>query len=85
MCTEATALIRDGMNSQLDTDALRPLAQTGRAAAARNAYFRPSPIAAPSPAGSTCPQRTVKCVAALPGHGQIPAQPDRLSRSAIPG
>jgi RNA polymerase sigma factor for flagellar operon FliA len=40
MCTEATALIRDGMNSQLDTDALRPQVQTGRAAAVRNAYFR---------------------------------------------
>lgn len=40
MCTEATTLIRDGMNSQLDPDALRPLAQTGRAAAARNAYYQ---------------------------------------------
>ena len=40
MCTEATTLIRDGMNSQLDPDALRPLAQTGRAAAARNTYYQ---------------------------------------------
>jgi RNA polymerase sigma factor for flagellar operon FliA len=40
MCTEAIALIRDGMNSQLDPDALRPLAQTGRAAAARSAYYQ---------------------------------------------
>ena len=40
MCTEATALIRDGMNSQLDPDALPPLAQTGRAAATRRAYYQ---------------------------------------------
>ena len=40
LCTEATALIRDGMNSQLDPDALRPLAQTGRAAATRTAYYQ---------------------------------------------
>jgi RNA polymerase sigma factor for flagellar operon FliA len=40
LCTEATTLIRDGMNSQLDPEALTPLAQTGRAAASRNAYYR---------------------------------------------
>ena len=40
ICTEATTLIRDGMNSQLDPDALRPLAQVGRAAASRNAYYQ---------------------------------------------
>ncbi len=40
LCTEATLLIRDGMNSQLDPDALAPLAQTGRAAATRKAYYR---------------------------------------------
>jgi len=40
MCTEATILIRDGMNSQLDPDALRPLTQTGRAAAIRKEYFQ---------------------------------------------
>jgi RNA polymerase sigma factor for flagellar operon FliA len=40
MCTEATTLMRDGMNSQLDPDALRAPVQTGRAAALRNAYFR---------------------------------------------
>ena len=39
MCTEAIMLVRDGMNSQLDPDALRPLAKTGRAAAARTAYL----------------------------------------------
>ncbi len=40
LCTEATKLIRDGMNSQLDPDALPPLAQTGRAANTRAAYYR---------------------------------------------
>jgi len=40
MCTEATLLMRDGMNSQLDPDELRPLAKTGRAAAARLAYYQ---------------------------------------------
>lgn len=40
MCTEAIMLVRDGMNSQLDPDALRPLAKTGRAAAARTAYYQ---------------------------------------------
>ena len=40
MCTEATALIRDGMNSQLDPDALGSLAQTGRAGATRLAYYQ---------------------------------------------
>jgi RNA polymerase sigma factor for flagellar operon FliA len=40
MCTEATTLIRDGMNSQLDPEALRPQAKTGRAAATRNAYYQ---------------------------------------------
>ncbi|MEO5831755.1 MAG: sigma-70 family RNA polymerase sigma factor [Nakamurella sp.] len=40
MCSEATALIRDGMNSQLDPDALAPLARTGRAAATRDAYYQ---------------------------------------------
>jgi RNA polymerase sigma factor for flagellar operon FliA len=40
MCAEATAFIRDGMNAQLDPDELRPLVKTGRAAAARTAYFR---------------------------------------------
>ena len=40
MCTEATLLMRDGMNSQLDPDALPPLAKTGRAGAARTAYYQ---------------------------------------------
>lgn len=40
MCSEAAALIRDGMNSQLNPDALAPLARTGRAAATRNAYYQ---------------------------------------------
>lgn len=40
MCAEALALIRDGMNSQLDPEALAPLASTGRAAASRRAYYR---------------------------------------------
>lgn len=40
MCSEATALIRDGMNSHLNPDALRPMALTGRAAATRKAYFQ---------------------------------------------
>lgn len=39
MCAEAVALLRDGMNSQLDPEALAPLARTGRAAAARSAYY----------------------------------------------
>ena len=33
-------LIRDGMNSQLDPDALGSLAQTGRAGATRLAYYQ---------------------------------------------
>ena len=40
MCTEATTLIRDGMNSQLDPDALGALAQNGRAGATRLAYYQ---------------------------------------------
>ncbi len=40
MCAEATTLLRDGMNSQLDPEALRPLVQTGRAASARSAYYQ---------------------------------------------
>jgi RNA polymerase sigma factor for flagellar operon FliA len=40
MCTEATTLIRDGLNSQLNPSALGPLAQVGRAAAARRAYYQ---------------------------------------------
>ena len=40
LCTEAVALIRDGMNSQLDPEAMAPLAQTGRAASSRQAYYR---------------------------------------------
>ncbi len=40
MCTEAMTLIRDGMNSQLDPDALGSLAQTGRAGATRLAYYQ---------------------------------------------
>ncbi len=40
LCTEAMTLIRDGMNSQLNPDALAPLAQTGRAAASRTAYYQ---------------------------------------------
>ena len=39
LCTEATMLMRDGMNSQLDPEALRPPVQKNRAAA-RNAYYR---------------------------------------------
>lgn len=40
MCTEATMLIRDGMNSQLNPEALTPLARTGRAATTRNVYYQ---------------------------------------------
>ncbi len=40
MCAEATALIRHGMNSQLDPESVRPIPQTGRAAAARSAYCK---------------------------------------------
>jgi RNA polymerase sigma factor for flagellar operon FliA len=40
MCAEAITLIRDGMNSQLDPDAMRPLARTGRAGATRLAYYQ---------------------------------------------
>lgn len=39
MCAEATSLIRDGMNSQLDPEMLRPLARNGRAATARTEYY----------------------------------------------
>lgn len=39
LCTEATGLLRDGMNAQLDPEALAPLARTGRAAATRQAYY----------------------------------------------
>jgi RNA polymerase sigma factor for flagellar operon FliA len=40
MCAEATALMRDGINAQLDPEALAPLARTGRAAATRKAYYQ---------------------------------------------
>ena len=40
MCAEATTLMRDGMNSQLDPEALAPLARTGRAANTRQAYYQ---------------------------------------------
>ncbi|WP_111765160.1 sigma-70 family RNA polymerase sigma factor [Nakamurella deserti] len=40
MCAEATALMRDGINAQLDPEALAPLARTGRAAATRRAYYQ---------------------------------------------
>lgn len=40
LCTEATNLLRDGMNSQLDPEALRSMAQNGRAAASRRAYYQ---------------------------------------------
>jgi RNA polymerase sigma factor for flagellar operon FliA len=40
LCTEAIALVRDGMNSQLDPDALRPLARDGHAGVMRRAYYR---------------------------------------------
>ena len=40
LCTEALGLLRDGMNSQLDPPAVGYVLQTGRAAAARKAYFR---------------------------------------------
>lgn len=40
MCTEATLLMRDAMNSQLDPDAVSPLARSGRAAATRTAYYQ---------------------------------------------
>jgi RNA polymerase sigma factor for flagellar operon FliA len=39
MCTEACGLIRDGMNAQLDPEAVAPLARTGRAATTRQAYY----------------------------------------------
>ncbi len=39
MCAEAVSLLRDGINSQLDPEALPPLARTGRAAATRSAYY----------------------------------------------
>jgi RNA polymerase sigma factor for flagellar operon FliA len=40
LCTEAIALIRDGMNAQLDPDAVRSLARLGPAGASRTAYYR---------------------------------------------
>ena len=40
LCTEALALIRDGMNSQLDPDALRSMAQFGPPGRARTAYYK---------------------------------------------
>lgn len=40
MCTEATALLRDGMNSQLDPESMPALPNTGRAAASRRAYYQ---------------------------------------------
>lgn len=39
LCTEATALIRDGMNSQLNPDALPLVTRNGRFAQARTAYY----------------------------------------------
>lgn len=39
MCTEAVTLIRDGLNSQLDPEAVRTSARTVRSAAARSTYF----------------------------------------------
>jgi len=39
LCTEAIALIRDGMNSQLDPDTLRSLGRPGRTGVARAAYY----------------------------------------------
>ncbi len=39
LCAEATALIRDGLNAQLDPEALAPLARSGRAAATRARYY----------------------------------------------
>ncbi len=38
LCTQATALIRDGLNSQLDPESVRPRSETVRAAAARSTY-----------------------------------------------
>jgi RNA polymerase sigma factor for flagellar operon FliA len=40
LCTEALMMLRDGMNSQLDPDALPTPASTGRAAATRRAYYQ---------------------------------------------
>ncbi len=39
MCAEATALIRDGMNSQMDPQAVQQRSQTVRAAATRSTYL----------------------------------------------
>lgn len=40
LCTEAIALIREGMNSQLNPDGPRTLSRVGRAGALREAYCR---------------------------------------------
>ena len=40
LCSEALALVRDGMNSQLNPDAVRSMCRAGRAWAARDAYYQ---------------------------------------------